>query len=78
MCSWKYTIKWYNDYDGEWVTENGVTIAPSLTAANNNINEIYGDCEIEVYTLTCWDNSCCITLSEIKEMFKHEFDNAKG
>lgn len=72
MCSWKYSIKWYNEDTGEWIHENGITLAENFENAMKNIATVYGDLDIETFTLTCWDESYCVTTEEIREMFKND------
>ena len=75
MYSWKYIIKWYSEYKDEWVHENGITLAENFEDAMKNIATVYGDLDIETFTLTCWDEgSYCVTTEEIREMFKDELN----
>lgn len=75
MCCWKYSVKWYNEYNGDWVTEAGITFAESFELAMQNIAKVYGDLSIETFSLTCWDDSYCVTTEEIKEMFSDAGQN---
>ena len=71
---YKYTVKYYNEYTDEEMTDQGVVLADDFGTAASRVSEEYssGVYEVTVREMAVEKNSYCLNKEDIDYAFSHD------